>query len=171
MERCSYCRKRILSRGVDAHGLRFCGQQCAEGWRFSDLCARVPAELLEREVWAAYQGGCPQCHGPGPVDVYTGYRVWSALVWTQWSSWPRVLCRSCGRRSLWADAGYSLVLGWWGFPFGLIMTPVQVWRNFAALFRMKDTSGPSSALRDLARRHIAGRAWQAEMRGQTDATR
>ena len=78
-----------------------------------------------------WQGQCPKCHGPGPVDLYKSFRVHSLVFMTQWKTLPQIACRSCGRKAQLTDALYSLALGWWGFPWGLLMTPVQIGRNIA----------------------------------------
>jgi hypothetical protein len=46
-----------------------------------------------------------------------------------------------------AGAISSLLVGWWGFPWGLIYTPVQIVRNIGALKNPPDPSRPSDALR------------------------
>jgi hypothetical protein len=89
------------------------------------------------------------------VDLHTSYRVWSAVVMTQWSSRPAVSCRSCATKRALGDATYSLVLGWWGFPWGPLMTPVQVVRNVVAMVRKPDPAEPSEALRNAVRMQIA----------------
>jgi hypothetical protein len=48
----------------------------------------------------------------------------------------------------------SAVIGWWGFPWGLFMTPVQIFRNIAALCSTPD-SRPSPLLRKLISINIA----------------
>jgi hypothetical protein len=49
----------------------------------------------------------------------------------------------------------SSVLGWWGFPWGLLVTPVQIARNIVGLFATPDPASPSRALTDLVRRQLA----------------
>jgi hypothetical protein len=93
--------------------------------------------------------------------VHTSYRVWSALVVTQWSSRPNVCCRACGTRARLQDAGFSLVLGWWGFPWGLIWTPVQMFRNVAGILKSSDSSAPSTELKHLVRLQLASQAMAA----------
>jgi hypothetical protein len=56
------------------------------------------------------------------------------------------------------DTLFSLVLGWWGFPWGLIMTPVQVSRNLAGMFRSSGENGPSPELERAVRITMAGNA-------------
>ena len=53
---------------------------------------------------------------------------------------------------------FSGVLGWWGFPWGLLFTPVQVGRNLIAIFTPPDPSQPSAKLLQVARVQIASKA-------------
>ena len=103
-----------------------------------------------------HQGNCPQCQGPGPVDIHTSHKVYSALAFTRWSSHPVMACRSCGRKQQLKHAIFSFALGWWGFPFGLVITPVQVIRNIGGMIGLggPDPSTPSPAL---ARRGLHSR--------------
>ena len=83
------------------------------------------------------------------------YRIWSALVLTQWNNRPHVCCRSCGVKSQLGDMLFSLALGWWGFPWGLIMTPVQITRNIIAMVKDRGESGPSAQLENVVRIGLA----------------
>ena len=58
-------------------------------WHTRYLCARSIQ---------VHQGNCPQCDGPGPVDVHTSYRVYSVVMMTSWSSRPLVACARCGTK-------------------------------------------------------------------------
>ena len=66
-----------------------------------------------------------------------------------------VSCRSCAVKAKVTDSVVSLVAGWWGFPWGLVMTPVQLGRNIIGLVRPSDTMGPS--LEKAVRTMIAAR--------------
>ena len=46
---------------------------------------------------------------------------------------PQISCRRCGLKSQAAGAAFPLVLGWWGFPWGLVVTPVQIGRNIGGM--------------------------------------
>ncbi|MDM8544830.1 hypothetical protein QUF90_27500 [Desulfococcaceae bacterium HSG9] len=52
---------------------------------------------------------------------------------------------------------FSFLLGWWGFPWGLIMTPIQVVRNIVEIFKAPDGSQPSEKLNNIVRVGIATR--------------
>jgi hypothetical protein len=74
-----------------------------------------------------------------------------ALIITRWSSRLQVSCRSCGVKTQLGDAVISLVAGWWGFPWGLVLTPVQVVRNIISLASPPDRLVPSQLLRQRVR--------------------
>jgi hypothetical protein len=56
---------------------------------------------------------------------------------------------------------FSLVLGWWGFPWGIILTPVQIGRNIAGMCGGPDSSRPSAALRKLVQVNLGAQLLQA----------
>jgi len=160
MTNCDYCGTTILFGGQQAGGLRFCNAQCASKGQLIVLSRQLPTSVVQQQVWAVHQGACPQCKGPGPVDVHTSYRVWSALIMTQWSSRPRVSCRGCGVKAKIGDALVSLFVGWWGFPWGLIMTPVQIGRNLVGMASAPDATKPSDKLDTIVRTMLVTRAMQ-----------
>src|SRR5262245_10529728 len=93
--------------------------------------------------------------GPGPVDVHSSYWVWSTLLMTRWGTSQKLGCRRCAIKSQVGNMLFSGVLGWWGFPWGFIFTPVQVGRNFVAMFTPPDPSQPSPRLLQVARLDVA----------------
>ena len=122
MAACSYCGTTILFGGKQVGSYRFCNQQCAAKGSWLKLADQFPPAVVEQQVWKLHQGSCPVCHGPGPVDVHTSYRVYSFLIMTSWQNRPRLSCRGCGVKAKLADTAVSAVAGWWGFPWGFIMT-------------------------------------------------
>jgi hypothetical protein len=69
------------------------------------------------------------------------------LVMTRWTTKSQITCRSCATKRQLGGSLFSLVFGWWGFPWGLILTPVQIGRNIAGMSRGPNSSQPSEALR------------------------
>jgi hypothetical protein len=57
---------------------------------------------------------------------------------------------------------YSGLLGWWGVPFGLIITPYQLTRNIAGMLRRADR--PSPDFIRVMRVHLAERVAAAQAR-------
>ena len=158
MATCSYCRTTILFGGQQVGSYRFCNQKCASKGAYLQIASRIPAEVVQQHVWAVHHGLCPICKGSGPVDVHTSYRIYSVLIMTSWRNQPRISCRSCGVKAKLGDMAVSLVAGWWGFPWGLIMTPVQVGRNLIGIVRSSESMGPSAQLETTIRTAMAERA-------------
>lgn len=168
MATCDYCGSTIIFGGKrDANG-RFCNQECQARGGLLAVSRRLPQSAVQEEVWREHQGLCPNCGGTGPVDVHVSHRVWSALVLTSWRSTPRISCRSCGMRNQMKDTAFSLVLGWWGIPSGLLVTPIQVGRNLCGIVRPPDPSKPSAQFEKIMRMNIAAEAVR-QQRSQTAA--
>jgi hypothetical protein len=158
MAKCANCNSTILFGGQRRGDLRFCNDECAQGGVLISLSHQVPDNLVQQEVWAVHQGRCPQCQGPGPIDVHVSHEIWSAIVFTQFKSLPHVLCRSCGRKKQLGAMVFSFFAGWWGFPWGLIMTPVQIARNLSGMLRSPDPTRPSAKLEEMVRMRLAADA-------------
>lgn len=158
MARCTNCDSLIIMGGTKVGSLTFCGAKCAA---LAPLYAGAEAlgEVeVEREVQRLRQAPCPVCQGPGPVDIYTSYRVYSVLVMTSWRNLPRVSCRGCARKAQAMDAGISLVAGWWGIPWGFIMTPIQLGRNVVGMVGNPAEDAPTAAFKRRVRLLMAAQA-------------
>jgi hypothetical protein len=149
MAQCGYCGTNILFGGVRAGEQRFCNERCHQSAYILSVSQNVPPHIIEGQLQEVFRGNCPKCNGPGPVDLHKVHRVWSALVLTSWSTSPRVCCRSCATKGQMGGALFSLFLGWWGFPWGIVLTPIQIGRNIAGMFGGPDSSQPSADLRKL----------------------
>src|SRR5262249_42160585 len=93
------------------------------------------------------------------------------VVLTSWVSRPQISCRSCGMKSQAGGALFSLVLGWWGFPWGLVMTPVQVGRDIAGLAKGPDPMKPSPQLEKMVRMNMAATAFASQRTPQATSYR
>lgn len=159
MASCDFCGTSILFGGVKQRNLRFCNAKCAGSADMVQASLKIPEAEIERAVREVHQGDCPKCGGRGPVDLHTSHRVYSALAWTSWSSHPAICCRSCGIKNQLKHSVFSMLLGWWGFPFGLLITPVQIGRNLAGIIGLgaPDPDTPSPALGQTIRLTLAAR--------------
>lgn len=136
--------------------MRFCSKEChKKGASFCALVRQVPKSLVDEQVGEIHRGLCPICHGRGPIDVHMAHRIYSALIWSSWRSIPNICCRACGIKSQFRNIIFSLILGWWGLPWGVIMTPVQISRNIFGMMRSSAEMKPSANLENLVRRTIA----------------
>jgi hypothetical protein len=149
MAKCAHCGATILFGGVREGDDRYCDADCQALGTTGRVAALLPDDLVDEAVAQAHAGPCPQCGGDGPVDIHTSHRVWSALVMTSWSDHPEMCCRSCAVKNKLVSIGFCGVLGWWGFPWGLLATPIQIGRNVFGLFGGPRPEVPSEALRQV----------------------
>jgi len=71
---------------------------------------------------------------------------------------------SCGTTARMGDAIFCLLVGWWGFPWGLIITPVQIGRNLAGMMRSPEDKTPSPALERIVRTTLVAQALRPQPR-------
>ena len=155
MPSCDCCGARILFGGVRGDEHRYCSDDCAGQAFWVQRGRAIPENEVEQKVRQLHWGPCPKCAGAGPVDLHVSHWVYSALVFTKYGSRTAVCCRSCARKGHLKDGAFSLLLGWWGFPFGLLLTPLQVLRNLAGATGL---SGPGDhEPSPQFRRHVASR--------------
>lgn len=156
MKKCGYCGTRILLGGSRQGDVHYCNDTCRQRGALLQLTGQIPPEEVEAYIQKVFHGRCPQCGGEGPIDVHVSHRVYSLLVVTCWNSKPKVSCRRCGTKEKLLDTAFSLFLGWWGFPWGLIMTPVQIIRNIYGLCTSPaPTTKPSEQLETLLKIDLA----------------
>jgi hypothetical protein len=149
MAKCSYCNSTIVIGGVRSGDQRYCNSQCQQNAYILGATKTIPADVLDRKVEEVWRGNCPKCGLVGPIDVHKFHEVWSALFLTRWTTKVQVSCRSCASKRQFGGIAFSLFFGWWGIPWGLVLTPVQIARNFIDINRGPDSSRPSDDLRKL----------------------
>ena len=155
MAKCAYCGTYILFGGERDGSRRYCNATCRQAGFTVAVAEHVPQEDLAEQLYQWHNSLCPKCGGAGPVDVHTSHRIWSALFMTSWNSRPAVCCRRCGLTAKLGGITSSVLLGWWGFPWGVIGTPIQISRNLLGMATMPDASRPSALLENMVRLHIA----------------
>jgi hypothetical protein len=160
MAKCGYCGSTIIMGGVRSGDQRFCNNKCHQSSLVLGVAQQIPPDVIERQVEEIWRGNCPKCRALGPVDVHQFHEVWSIGIMTRWTSTPRVCCRSCATKRQAGALVFSLFCGWWGFPRGLVLTPVQISRNVAGMFGGPDSSKPSAALQRLVRVNLGLQAIQ-----------
>lgn len=154
MDRCDHCDKAILFGGVRENGVRYCGDECYTEALLHSAAGVITPEMIEARALEIHQSECPRCYGPGPVDVHTAHSIWSVVYLTSWKSTPHLVCRSCGFGRQFQGLMFSTLFGWWGF-WGLLVTPVQVFRNIRGLASGPDPSMPSEELKEIAHTLLA----------------
>jgi hypothetical protein len=162
MASCNSCGATVIFGGKRSGNYRFCSDKCMAAGKLLSAANQIQPDILERHVHDVHQGRCPRCAGHGPVDVHTSHRVWSALFLTSWKSTPQISCRACGLKSQAIGATSSLLLGWWGLPWGIIITPIQVLKNLVGMASHRKGQAPSPQLRQQVRLILASRLSQSE---------
>ena len=155
MKTCTFCRSLILFGGKTDPTGHYCNDNCRQRGTIVAMSKTIPDSTVQEHLWAVHQGHCPRCNGKGPIDVHMIHRVWSALVLTSWSNNQQVSCRACGVKSQLVGILGCALLGWWGIPWGLLMTPLQIARNVIAIAKPPEAARPSQRLETIVRMGLA----------------
>ena len=155
MPKCSGCGQFILFGGVRGAGRRYCNATCATKELLQLAAEKLPKELVAESVRKVHEGDCPTCGARGPVDIHVSHSAVSLLVVTRWQSIPQLCCRRCGFKAQVKRLMVSTTFGWWGFPWGILITPFQIIRNIVGIVRPPDPSTPSQELIDCIRLRMA----------------
>lgn len=154
MARCAHCRSFILG-GKKQGSLRFCNDSCYQQGFLAVVADQVAPELVAERLNELRNQECPVCGGEGPVDICTSHTAWSIIVMTSWKDHPRLSCARCGKAAIRRGIAFTSLFGWWGFPFGVVVTPWQLMSNFKSLRRLPGAHGPSPALQEIVQLQIA----------------
>ena len=73
-----------------------------------------------------------------------------------------VCCSSCGMSAKTSAILFSAALGWWGLPWGVIGTPIQLFRDIRGLFSSPDPMRYSQELAAFVRIGLATKALESE---------
>ena len=152
---CPTCSKTVLFGGIKEGYKKYCSKQCYEEGEINRIAESFPDQTVEAFSAIIYNGTCPQCDGPGPIDVHKSYFVYSFLISTNYRTNENVLCKSCATKQQWGDLIRSFFVGWWGLPFGLIITPIMIVTNIIAMFQNPHLKGPTKALNERSRLILA----------------
>ena len=156
---CDYCGSPARFSYVSDAGQRFCNQTCLRNTRLQEAAEDLPEQAIAQHAHAIRHAPCPVCQrSNGLVEARRYHRVWSALILTRWTTRTRLSCKSCGRKQNLVSAGFCLLFGWWGFPWGILMTPTQIVANLIELFRRDDPAEASAELIKTARLDLAAEA-------------
>ncbi|HLH54388.1 MAG TPA: hypothetical protein VKY92_12310 [Verrucomicrobiae bacterium] len=167
--KCNYCDSSIVFGGRSDPTGRYCNAKCQQSGHLVAIAKEVPAQEIERLLEEVRHGTCPRCGGPGPLDVHKSYQVWSALVVTSWRSNLALSCKSCATKRQVGALALSFFVGWWGVPWGLLMTPIQIGRNLGGIFGGPDPSTPSATLRKFVLLHAGANRAKSQSTFKTTA--
>lgn len=147
MPKCPNCGKHLFLAGAEGpDGAKYCDENCQTKYALQPYVARLSDGDVRREILKIQSQGCPECGEPDPVEVWNSHSIWSAVLLTRWVNKQHFCCQRCARKHQWTGLLFSAVPGWWGFPWGIIMTPVQIARGVGALSTKIIRGQPSPVL-------------------------
>jgi len=152
---CPTCSKTILFGGIKEGDKKYCSEKCHEEGEVTRTAETFSDQTVEAFSAEIYNGSCPECDGPGPIDVHKSYFVYSFVLSTNYRTNENVLCKQCATKKQWSDLFRSFFFGWWGLPFGLIITPIMIVANIIAMFQNPHLKGPTKALNERSRLILA----------------
>ena len=162
MATCANCGRTIAFGGPKEGEQRFCGKPCQAAFHLNRASSQLPDGFIQEKAAEVHAGPCPKCGGPGPVDVHASHWVWSAGLITRWSRKTELCCKRCGNGAKWKATAFSGLLGWWGFPWGLLMTPAQIIRNVGYMISGPDPTRPSDKLVEMVRVRLSSQLLKEE---------
>lgn len=166
---CDFCGSSARFSAVLDEGQRFCSKSCLRNARLLEISEDIPTEAIFQHACSIKQGPCPVCHQTSSkTEARRYYRVWSAGIITQWTKRTHVCCHSCGRKTNLGSLVFCTLFGWWGIPWGLIITPAQIIANIAEMFKAQSDPTPSDELLQAARLDLAAKLHKQRV-AQADA--
>lgn len=151
MAKCDGCGRTIFIGAIKDGALRYCNKTCKQEAPFTKYAADLPMAEVQAEMNKLHGGLCPKCNGVGPVDIHTAHTIFSVVYVTSWNSKPHLCCRACGRKEQAKALAMATFLGWWGLPWGLLFTPVQIGKNIAGMIGGPKPEQPSAELEKIVR--------------------
>lgn len=158
MASCAACGRTVLFGGTKDGNFTYCNDDCYAAAVVYAVAADIPPEVVRERAMQIFGGLCPKCGSSGPVEIFSSHFIASFLVMTSFKTREHLCCVSCARKSQLMALFGSVVAGWWGFPWGILMTPVYVVKNVAALVKSPPGLEPSPALIEFVSTQLAAEA-------------
>ena len=155
MASCTSCNSFILFGGEKVDSFRFCNKKCLEDGKVYVEASKVSDQDVDELANEIHSGACPICHNRKGVEVRKSYDIASFVFYSRYQTLKHICCRTCGLKKQSLSFIGSLFLGWWGIPWGILITPVQLVSNIVAMLFPPKTDKPSKDLKESARMIIA----------------
>lgn len=144
---CDFCGRRTGFTPIRDEGQKFCSKYCLRAARLLEVAVDIPDQEIIRHAAEIKNGPCPICHGKvSKIEARKSYWIWSIVIYTRWGMSTKVCCKKCGTQKNLISIGLCMLFGWWGIPYGLVLTPVKIISNTAAIFKRFDNKKPSTEL-------------------------
>ena len=154
---CPSCGNSVLFGGIKEGNKRYCSKKCFQLDEINRIAAKIPDNIVDALVVKLHDGHCPKCHGAGPIDIHKSYSIYSVVIYTKWKTIEHLLCKKCATKQQVSDLAGSLLLGWWGIPFGILITPIISLSNVIAMMKSPGKKGPTKSLKRWARTMLANK--------------
>ena len=144
--KCSTCSTTILFGGIKSGARRYCNYKCYDEDELGRLTDTIPEREVMLRAQALRSSPCPVCGVKPifPVEIFKSYFVYSIILYTSWATKSRLSCKSCASKLQTKSLFGSFVCGWWGFPFGLLVTPIIIFSNLIAIIFSNPQNGSIS---------------------------
>jgi endogenous inhibitor of DNA gyrase (YacG/DUF329 family) len=152
---CPTCGISVLFGGFKDGDKKYCSKRCYEADEINRIAMQIPHDAVVSQTNKIRNGKCPVCQGDGPIDVHKSYFVYSIIIYTSYKTNEHIVCKECARKKQFSDLFLSSLLGWWGIPFGLIITPIQIVKNVVILIKSPDQSEPTELMTQRIRQMLA----------------
>lgn len=150
MARCRGCFAK-LDADTSGSGLsQWCSDECRAADESAFEALTESEKIIIEKTNEVFNRDCPECGGKGPVDFHEYYKIWSLLVVTRYSDHEIFCCSRCAAKTKIGAILFCGVFGWWGIPYGIIGTPVQLVKNLLSLLS-SNPNEPSPEIRDMVR--------------------
>ncbi len=133
-------------------------RSAAEQGQINRVTAAIPPEMLQQYISEVHRGNCPKCGAGAGQRPYLAHGLVDARDDVYEDASAGELSAPCGVKAKLSAAVSSGVFGWWAFPWGFFVTPLQIMRNVKGIFAKVDSSWPSQQLAHLVKLDLAKRA-------------
>ncbi|WP_282037323.1 hypothetical protein [Saccharicrinis aurantiacus] len=84
---------------------------------------------------------CPECGGKSnPLKGSLIRSVKSFIIFTNYKKTPIISCQECANKKRKSALTSTIILGWWGIPWGIIRTPQTIINYFVDKNKLKEIS-------------------------------
>lgn len=158
---CDFCKNSARFSALLDEGQRFCSKSCLRNARLLEVAEEISQEEILGHASLIKNGACPECRQlTSRTEVRRYYRVWSVGIFTQRTDRAHICCHACARKTNFGSLVFCMLFGWWGIPWGIIMTPVQIIANITEMFRPLSDPVPSEALLQAAKLDLAAKLYK-----------
>jgi hypothetical protein len=158
---CDFCGSSARFSALLDGGQRFCSKNCLRNARLMEVSEDISEETIFQHACRIKESPCPLCQQlSSKTEVRRYYRVWSIGILTSWVKRTHICCLSCARKTNFGSLIFCTLFGWWGIPWGLIITPAQIFANISEMFKSRSESPPSEELIQAARLDLAAKLYK-----------